>query len=57
MIACRRHSDEHYPTWREARAELTLVFGLTDDSEFCDDLARLYMGKYLGDKYRCMVVN
>ena len=37
--------------------KVTLVFGLTDDSEFCDDLAQLYMGKYPLDKYRCMPAN
>lgn len=37
--------------------KVALVFGLMDDREFCEDLARLYMNKYRGDRYTCLSAN
>lgn len=34
-----------------------LVFGLMDDQEFCEDLAKLYMSKYPADRYFCLPAN
>lgn len=36
---------------------VALVFGFINDSEFCQDIAELYMKKYPADRYICMLAN
>jgi len=37
--------------------KVALVFGFMNDSEFCEDIATLYMGKYPRDRYICLPAN
>lgn len=37
--------------------KVTLVFGFTDDFDFCQEIADLYMGKYPTDRYSCFLAN
>lgn len=34
-----------------------LIFGFTDDAEFCQEIAELYMRKHNGDTYKCRPAN
>lgn len=37
--------------------KVTLGFGFMDDSAFCMEIADLYMRKYPGERYSCMLAN